>query len=224
MFSIKKLLILQIICAFTVTFIAYTAGSYFPNLPPFVRAIIPKGMKGGIKITEFDPSDSRFLEWFNRDPDRTIPSEPNIIVSPADGYVRFIKVYKGMKHVVIEMRYTDVHVQRIPLDGVVVMIEGDGKELKGDNIGDYTLDKMMPFQKVTTIETEIGPVKIHQITSYFAKRVQVFVELNEKVKRGQRLGRILAGSTIVIEVPKTVSVMVKKNQEVLGGETIIGKY
>ena len=130
-----------------------------------------------------------------------------------------------MKHIVIEMRYTDVHVQRVPMDGIVISIEGEGKKLPANiKIGDYMLKKMLPYQKITTFKTEIGIVKVHQITSFFANRIQVFVKVGQKVKRGQRLGRVLAGSTIVLEVPEIVKILVKENQEVIAGETIIGKY
>ena len=122
------------------------------------------------------------------------------------------------------MRYTDVHVQRVPIDGVVLKILGEGKKLPFKGIGDYMSEKMLPYQKVTVLKTEIGIVKVRQITSAFASRIQVFVKSGQQVKRGQRLGRVLAGSTVVLEVPETVTILVKKNQEVLAGESIIGKY
>jgi len=225
MFTKKQLLFFQIFCFLVVTAVALTIGYYFPNLPPFVRALLPKGSKGIIRLTKSEHTDSRFLKWFNRDPERKIPTEPNIVVSPADGIVECIKKWNNMKHIVIEMRYTDVHVQRVPMDGIVVSIEGEGKKLPANiKIGDYMLKKMLPYQKITTFKTEIGIVKVHQITSFFANRVQVYVKVGQKVKRGQRLGRVLAGSTIVLEIPEIVNILVKENQEVIAGETIIGKY
>jgi phosphatidylserine decarboxylase len=109
--------------------------------------------------------------------------------------------------------------------GKVVKIEGDGKQLpKEMRVGDYALKKMAPFQKITTISTEIGDVVVRQITSFFAKRIEVFIKEGEILERGQRLGRILAGSTIVIELPSSVDILVKEEQNVLGGESIIAKY
>jgi len=224
MFNKRTLLGLQIFVFLIITILALTIGYYFPNLPPFVRTLIPKGSKGIIRLTS-EHTDSRFLKWFNRDPERKIPTEPNTVVSPADGIVECIKKWNNMKHIIIEMRYTDVHVQRVPMDGIVISIEGEGKKLPANiKIGDYMLKKMLPYQKITTFQTEIGIVKVHQITSFFANRAQVYLKVGQKVKRGQRLGRVLAGSTIILEVPENVKILVKKNQEVIGGETIIGKY
>jgi len=220
----RTLLGLQIFVFLIITILALIIGYYFPNLPPFVRTLLPGGSKGAIKLVAARP-DKRFLSWFNRDPERNIPTEPNIIVSPADGYITCIKNWHKAKHIIIEMRYTDVHVQRVPMDGIVVSIEGEGKKLPANiKIGDYMLKKMLPYQKITTFQTEIGIVKVHQITSFFANRAQVYLKVGQEVKRGQRLGRVLAGSTIVLEIPENVKILVKKNQEVIGGETVIGKY
>jgi phosphatidylserine decarboxylase len=123
------------------------------------------------------------------------------------------------------MRYTDVHVQRVPLDGEVIEIEGGGEKIpKGTSPYKYASEKMLPYQKRTVFKTEIGSVAVRQITSLFASRIEVFVRIGEKVKRGQRLGRVLAGSTVVLELPMNIEILVSKNKEVIGGETIIARY
>lgn len=222
--SKKKLLILQLIVFIVFTGSVFYLASHFPNLPPMLRVILPKNTIT-ISHGETDQPDKRFLEWFDRDPERKIPTNPSILVSPADGYVAAIIDNIDSKHVVIEMRYTDVHVQRFPMDGEIMKIEGEGKVLPADMVTtEYALSKMLPFQKVTTLSTDIGEIKIRQITSYFAKRIQVFAKEGDFVKRGQRLGRILAGSTIVIEMPGNVNIKVVMNQDVIGGETIIAGY
>ena len=141
--------------------------NYFPNVPPVLRPFLKKGSMVISQEQEMDSnSKKRFLEWFDRDPERNIPNEEKIVVAPADGIVMSVQDIGDRKHIVIEMRYTDVHVQRIPMHGVVTSIGGEGKRLpEGEHVGDYALDKMMPYQKVTTLRTEIGDVKIRQITS-----------------------------------------------------------
>jgi phosphatidylserine decarboxylase len=127
--------------------------------------------------------------------------------------------------VIIEMRYGDVHVQRIPMAGKVVEIKGGGKELEGEvDLSDYWSEKMLPFQKMTVFETEIGRVAVRQITSHFANRIEVWIEPGVAVERGQRLGRVLAGSTVVIEMPESVELLVSEEDEVKGGETVIARY
>lgn len=216
---------IQIVLFISVTYIAWTFIYYFPNMPPLVKNIVKNRVDLiGEEQSSAEP-DARFMAWFDRDPDRKISSEPNIIVAPADGFVDAITTTRGKQHVVIEMRYTDVHVQRIPISGKVTKIEGGGLKLPKDlSIGDYALEKMAPYQKVTTISSDIGEVVVHQITSFFANRILVFVKEGDFVERGNRLGRIIAGSTVVVELPMNVEILVKKEQDVFGGETIIGKY
>lgn len=207
-----------------VSLIIVSFGWYFPNMPPAIRQIIVEHRVNLVK-SKAKEADPRFLAWFSRDPERNIPTEPRIIVAPADGYVAATTTRGGRKHVVIEMRYTDVHVQRVPISGKVIKVEGEGQQLPaGMMVGDYTLSKMAPYQKMTTLETEIGEVVVRQITSFFAKRIQVYVHEGEVVHRGQRLGSVLAGSTVVVELPMNVEILVKKEQNVLAGETIIARY
>lgn len=213
---------IQLAVFLVITFVVGTAVYYFPNLPPVLRPFLHKG---SIEISKETKPDKRFMQWFDRDPERNIPIEEGIIVAPADGVVMAVQDIGDRKHIVIEMRYTDVHVQRIPISGVVISIDGDGKRLpEGMKVGEYALNKMLPYQKATTLRTEIGEVKIRQITSFFANRIIVYPEVGQDVKIGERLGRILAGSTVVIELPELVVPIVKAHQDVLAGETIIARY
>ncbi len=213
----------QLIAFLIVTIISINLIIYFPNMPPAIKHLI-----GKYRVSVIDPEkkpNKRFLEWFNRDPERTIPNMDNIIVSPADGIVEKIFVKGKSKHIVIEMRYTDVHVQRVPVSGTLLKIYGGGREIEpGYNLLDYELDKMLPFQKITVFETEIGEITVRQITSFFAKRIEVFLTENQQYQIGTRLGRVLAGSTVVVELPADVEILVKEKDEVLGGETIIAQY
>jgi hypothetical protein len=171
----RKLFVAQIILFTLITIGIGTLVFYFPNLPPILRSRIKKGSVD-LNSEKSHRIDDRFLDWFNRDPERDIPTEPNVIVSPADGFITAIQPINEAVHIVIEMRYTDVHVQRVPIDGKIVTIEGGGKQLPADHsVGDYTLEKLMPYQKVTVFDTEIGYVVVRQITSYFARRISVFI-------------------------------------------------
>ena len=220
----KKFLAIKFVVFCLISYLCFSFIYSFPDLPPVFRSMV---RKGAIKLSheENTKADTRFLKWFDRDPERTIPTGPGIIVSPADGIVQGVVMVQESQHIVIEMRYTDVHVQRVPMDGEVISIMGDGEKIpEGSNPYQYIQEKMMPYQKRTVFKTEIGDVAVRQITSFFAVRVRVFLKLGEMVKRGQRLGNILAGSTVVLEIPKGIDVFVEKNQEVIAGETILAKY
>lgn len=226
MFPKRTFIVIQIIAFIIVSLAASTIIVCFPNPPAMLRGFFNEyRVNLQDKNAANNPIDKRFLKWFNRDPDRKIPQEPRIVVSPADGILEQIIKKDGRIHLIIEMRYTDVHVQRVPMTGKVIGISGGGEKLKeGFRVMDYELDKMMPFQKVTTFETSIGTFRVRQITSFFAKRITVFLKVGKRYDRGARLGNVLAGSTIVLDLPNCVKIVVKKNSKVLAGETIVGRY
>ena len=222
----KKIFIaVQIVLFLLVTCVALGIIICFPNPPNCIRPLINNYR---IQLQEETPQrkiDQRFLAWFNRDPDRIVPQENRIIVSPADGILEHVLNKGDYIHLIIEMRYTDIHVQRLPISGKLLSIDGGGEKLQdGFRVMDYQLDKMMPFQKITTFDTEIGVVKVHQITSFFAKRITVFLKEGQEYRIGERLGNVLAGSTVVLELPAHVKIVVKKNDELLAGETIVARY
>jgi len=64
-----------------------------------------------------------FFLWFFRDPERVIPAEPGLLVSPADGKVTNIcrTTFEGVSylHISIFLNVFDVHVNRSPIAGVI---------------------------------------------------------------------------------------------------------
>src|SRR5262249_20761245 len=61
-----------------------------------------------------------FFLWFFRDPERVIPSEPGLIVSPADGKVTSVAQLPGARtRISIFLNVFNVHVNRSPVDGVI---------------------------------------------------------------------------------------------------------
>src|SRR6185437_12035415 len=68
-----------------------------------------------------------FFLWFFRDPPRRIPKGEGIIVSPADGKVEeadWIETTSGSRvRVTIFLNVFDVHVNRVPAEGVVGLVE-----------------------------------------------------------------------------------------------------
>src|SRR5271169_4683092 len=64
-----------------------------------------------------------FFLWFFRDPERVVPGENGMLVSPADGKVTEVSpvVIEGIRHLRISIFLSvfDVHVNRSPISGVV---------------------------------------------------------------------------------------------------------
>ncbi|HHS13730.1 MAG TPA: phosphatidylserine decarboxylase family protein [bacterium] len=187
---------------------------------------------------------------FYRDPNRTTPREPDIIVSPADGIVRYVvRIGKGQipiatkkkdKHILeelvhtpvsqkdgwligIEMRILDVHVNRAPLSGRVTMV----KYIPGAFLSLRRTESVFLNERVTTIiQHKEWQVAVVQIASRLVRRIRSYVRAGESVDRGQRTGRIVFGSQVDIVIPvfPHLTLTVEKGQKVRAGETILAQF
>jgi phosphatidylserine decarboxylase len=166
--------------------------------------------------------DRGFKKFFDRDPDRKVPEGKNIIVAPADGRVISVEKEGESFVILINLSFYDVHVQRIPISGKVMTVEQKkGKYLP--NLGkEYLIEN---FQVITTLDTEIGKVQIRQIAGLYAKRIKTYVKAGDRVVIGQKLGRILFGSSAVLTLPADIrKIEVAEGQQIYAAETIIARY
>ncbi|GBD93922.1 phosphatidylserine decarboxylase [bacterium BMS3Abin05] len=168
-----------------------------------------------------------FSLYFFRDPERVIPANENAIVAPADGKIIIVRkvrenVYlKGpATQVSIFMSVFSVHVNRIPMSGVV----GYFKYYPGKFLPAYR-EKASTDNEQTVIGIENGATKIlfKQIAGIIARRVVCHTREGFHVKRGERFGMIKFGSRADIFLPENVEVTVNAGQKVKGGESIIGE-
>ena len=167
-----------------------------------------------------------FTLYFFRDPQR-IPPNNNGFLSPADGkVVQIIDVEDeeiGLaKQISIFLSVFNVHRQRVPLSGKVISKQyNSGKFLAAFN-HKASLDNE---QTVVTFETEDGKqYKIKQIAGLIARRILNYMEPENSVQRGQRLGFIRFGSRVDIIVPTDFQINVSLGDAVLGNQTIIGRF
>jgi phosphatidylserine decarboxylase len=164
--------------------------------------------------------------YFFRDPQR-IPPNNNGFLSPADGkVVQIINVEDEeigpAKQISIFLSVFNVHRQRVPLSGKVISKNNNsGKFLAAFN-HKASLDNE---QTVVTFETENGKrYKIKQIAGLIARRILNYMEPENRVERGQRLGFIRFGSRVDIIVPPEFQIDVSLGDMVRGNQTIIGKF
>ncbi|MFH0859811.1 MAG: phosphatidylserine decarboxylase [Candidatus Altiarchaeota archaeon] len=167
-----------------------------------------------------------FTLYFFRDPERTVPSGEDAIVSPADGTIDRVQnliepsfVGSKGKMISIVLSPFDVHVNRMPVDGTVKKIEREsGSKLPAK------WDKAFDHNERNHIMIQGGiPVVVTQITGIFARRIVCWVREGDRLKRGQRLGMIRFGSRTNIVLPENVKVSVRRGDRVRGGETIIAR-
>ena len=165
--------------------------------------------------------------YFFRNPNRVIPADENLIVSPADGTVQDVveldddDFVKGTcRKVIIFLSVFDVHVNRSPIAGEIKIqkyICGRFRPAYKDSVG------FENERHLIGIENERLRVTVTQVAGILARRIVSWVTLDDKLEKGELYGLIRFGSCTEIVVPANVEVMVKKGDKVRGGESIIGK-
>lgn len=173
---------------------------------------------------ESETPPKSFLEFFNRDPERTVPPGGNL-VAPADGVIKRIVRRPEQTHFVVGLSFWDVHVVRTPVAGRVLKVEEEGVAIfreRSETDADAYLDgKLGPVQKVIWIETDDGLFKLRLITSWWASRLKVSAYPGKALAKGERVGRILLGSSVVVDTPPDVEFRLQAGERVIAGETII---
>lgn len=167
---------------------------------------------------------SFFFIYFFRDPERTPPSDPNLVVSPADGLV--IKVKKegqsicpeNTTEISIFMSPFDVHVNRIPFDGEIKeVVYTPGKfhsAFKEEALRENENIKIV-------LSTSYGDIILRQVAGVIARRAVCWVKSGERLKRGERFGIIKFSSRVDICLPSSFRVTVKEGDKVKAGESVI---
>jgi phosphatidylserine decarboxylase len=165
-----------------------------------------------------------FLTYFFRDPDRRIPQEPDIVVSPADGRVMIAGPSDGRwappgewKQITIFLSPMDVHINRTPVDGRISRI-------------DYRPGKFLPAYDEKSNDNELNEIWIdhngqtivyRQVVGILARRIVCRVREGDVLERGQRIGLMKFGSRMDVFLPTTAEVRVGVGERVIGGETVL---
>jgi phosphatidylserine decarboxylase len=172
-------------------------------------------------------SGTFFVTWFFRNPERKVPADDGLVVSPADG--RIIKVAEvddeslssgRFLKVSIFMNIFDVHVNRMPYSGTVERIQyHKGRFLSAD------LDKASAVNEKNRIivRTEEGfGIVVIQIAGLIARRIACWIKTGMYVQKGERFGLIRFGSRVEVVLPHETRIVVKVGDRVKAGETPIG--
>lgn len=184
---------------------------------------------------------------FYRDPDRTAPtSEEDIVVSPADGEVIYVRHAKagvmprstklGREYELVEltktplrdedavvigiaMSFLDVHINRAPIAGKVRV-----RQHFPGRFGSLGQPEMVyENERATTVfERDDCEIAIVQIASRLVRQIASYVDVGENVALGQRVGVIRLGSQVDVVLPASmVRVDVTPGMRVRAGESIL---
>ena len=211
----------------------------FPSVHPegrkfaLIAAVIALVVYAGI---------SHFVGWllilvtiwvatFFRDPIRTTPQDPALIVAPADGLVTMISqvgpppelagdLAGEFTRVSIFMSVFDVHINRTPIAGRIARVAYvPGKFLNAD------LDKASEDNERQhfLVERDDGvKIGLTQIAGLVARRIMAFVKEGDQVAAGERIGLIRFGSRVDVFLPAGTGAQVLLGQRTIAGETVLG--
>jgi phosphatidylserine decarboxylase len=163
-----------------------------------------------------------FFLWFFRDPSRTIPSGPGLIVSPGDGLVtaaEWVETQVGSRlRLSIFLNVFNVHVNRCPVGGTVKLVE----YRKGAFLNAMKAESVLENeQTLITIDAGGYEVSFKQIAGLLARRIVCNLNQGDVVERGQRMGLIKFGSRVDVLMPAEAELRVKKGMKVKGGSTVL---
>lgn len=222
------MLILQIVILLLLAMALVLWAVYFPNPSPLIRRWLPPRkrwpeleVRKWLKDGGFDRA---FLQHFYSDPEREAPPG-NGMLAPADGLITSADVQGGIRYLVIALSFWDMHVQRSPVAGKVVSVTGLGDDFMDGEGREFAFlrEKSCPVQKRLVILTDAGQVAVRLITSLAARRIETWVHEGGQVERGQRIGRILLGSTVVLELPAAMKMLVHPGERVWAGQTVVAE-
>ena len=169
-----------------------------------------------------------FSLYFFRNPKRNPVGELNQMLSPADGRViQIININDpeigNAKQISIFLSIFDVHSQYVPIDSSVISSNySSGKYLLAFNHKTSSENE----QATTLFKTkEDNKYKIKQIAGFIARRILNYMESDQSVIKGQRLGFIRFGSRVEIIIPRNnFDIIVKKGDKVKANISLIGIF
>lgn len=174
-----------------------------------------------------------FVLYFFRDPPRLVPSEPGLLVSPADGTIAEVvtldhDTFIGgpAVRIGIFLSIFNVHINRAPADSRVIRLHYSPGEflnalnpesaIRNENLWIALEEDRLPHRRMI----------VRQIAGLIARRIVCELRSGERIARGQKFGMIKLGSRteLVFPVEEGLQVLAEVGQKVKGGSTVLARY
>jgi len=172
-----------------------------------------------------------FCLYFFRDPDRVPAPRPNVLLAPADG--RIVSVGQAEPpaelglgaeprwRVSIFLSVLNVHVNRVPADGVITRIA-----YRHGAFVSASLDKASTSNERNAMAIRLAngqEIAVVQIAGLIARRILCSVSEGDTVRAGDRFGIIRFGSRTDLYLTPGLRPLVAVGQTMIGGETVIAE-
>jgi phosphatidylserine decarboxylase len=169
-----------------------------------------------------------FMVYFFRDPERAIPSQADVVVSPADGRVLIAGDAEAAsapagswKQISIFLSPLDVHINRIPVAGRVTrVVYTPGRFLAAYRPESARVNERNEIY----IERDGGTVVCRQVVGVLARRLVCRVAPGAIVRTGERYGLMKFGSRIDLYLPPRATLRVAAGDRVRSGETVVATW
>lgn len=180
---------------------------------------------------------------FFRDPERVVPKNEDILVSPADGVVRDCELIpnsscdcpelaqlfdgKDMFRIGIFLSVLDVHVNRVPCDMTVKFVRHkNGKYYDARDTRAVKENESLILGGTGEICGKEFPMAVKQISGAIARRIVCQAEPGTKFEKGYCYGMIKFGSRTELYLPvkSNFEPAVSVGDRVFGGMTVIARY
>ena len=168
-----------------------------------------------------------FFAYFFRDPERHVPMDEGLVVSPADGKVMFTGPADPHSsppgpwtQVTIFLSPMDVHINRTPIEGRVRRIE-------------YRAGTFLPAYKEEAGENELNEIWVdhagrtvvfRQVVGLLARRIVCRIHEGQTLARGERIGLMKFGSRMDVFLPVDAEMLVRPGEHVVAGETVLARF
>jgi phosphatidylserine decarboxylase len=167
------------------------------------------------------------IALFFRDPDRYPPRSENVVISGADGKVTDVaeasfpgSTGRAYHRVSVFMSPLNVHVNRAPVGGEVIMVDHTAGEFRAafrDESSEHNERNL-----IAMTDASGRMFGMMQVAGYLARRIVCRVRAHDRIQAGQRVGLIMFGSRVDHFFPSEYRVAVTPGQRVRAGESIIG--
>ena len=164
---------------------------------------------------------------FFRDPERVVPQEPGVAVSPADGKVIKIETMRDpltgedRTAICVFMNVFNVHVNRMPVAGRIARISYFGGKFINASFDKASVDNE---RNAVLVEDADGRSwTMVQIAGLIARRIICWAEEGDSLSRGARFGLIKFGSRVDLYLPGEYVPSVRIGENVFAGQTILAR-
>jgi phosphatidylserine decarboxylase len=168
---------------------------------------------------------------FFRDPDRVPPTDPHVVVSPADGLVCMVTQVPLPRElsadeslvwrVSVFMSVFNVHVNRMPADGTIAKACYVPGKFFNASLDKASVDNE---RYLYLMRTENGQwMAFVQIAGLVARRIVCFVREGQSLALGERFGLIRFGSRVDLYLPPGIVPDAQVGQIMIAGETVVAR-